>query len=116
MYKYFDQQKFDWEDKKNTLDQIKLLINKFLSEKYRVENLDSHEGKKLIKLHSSTLNADSIYACLHSMLEGKITLGEGNQLYENNISDFFKVNNAITVNSGSSANLLAIFGLVEAGI
>ena len=61
MYKYFDQQKFDWRIK-NTLDQIKLLINKFLSEKYRVENLDSHEGKKLIKLHSSTLNADSIYA------------------------------------------------------
>ena len=50
------------------------------------------------------------------MLEGNITLGKGNLLYEENISNFFKVNNAITVNSGSSANLLAIFGLLEAGI
>tara|TARA_B100000212_G_scaffold341360_1_gene324335 strand:- start:2125 stop:3429 length:1305 start_codon:yes stop_codon:yes gene_type:complete len=116
LYKYFDQQKFEWEDKKHTLDQLKFLINKFLSEKSKADNLYNEHGNKAIKLHSSTLNTDSIYSCLHSMLEGNITLGEGNQLYEKNISDFFKVNNAITVNSGSSANLLAIFGLVEVGI
>ncbi len=116
MYKYFDQQKCEWEEKKPTLDQIKHLIDKFLLDKYKAENLETQNGNKLIKLHSSTLNANSIYACLHSMLEGKITLGEGNLLYEKNITNFFKVKHAITVNSGSSANLLAIFGLLEAGI
>ena len=116
MYKYFDQKKYEWEGKKPTLEKLRSLINQFLIEESKAKKLAYKNRSSLIKLHSSTLNADSIYECLHSMLEGNITLGEGNLLYEENISNFFKVNHAITVSSGSSANLLAIFGLLEAGI
>lgn len=50
------------------------------------------------------------------MLEGKITLGKSNLLYEKNLASHFQTSNAISVNSGSSANLLAIFGLIESEI
>ena len=115
MYKYFDQNKYDWEDKGSTLSNLKILIKNYLSEKSKAEDIQVKDYDRNIKLHSSTLDANSIFACLESMLDGQITLGESNFLYEANISKFFKVANAISVNSGSSANLLTIFGLIESG-
>ena len=116
LYKYFDQNNYDWEDKSSNLKDLKILIEKYLNGRKEAENLYFKGKEKNIKLHSSTLNSESIFAALESMLESKITLGEGNSTYEKNLADFFRVNNAISVNSGSSANLLAIFGLLEAGI
>tara|TARA_A100001388_G_scaffold277680_1_gene270617 strand:- start:4711 stop:6015 length:1305 start_codon:yes stop_codon:yes gene_type:complete len=115
LYKYFDQDNYVWDDKEATLKDLKFLINKFLDEKNKSEEKYFLGKEKNIKLHSSTLDSQSIFACLESMLEGKITLGSGNFEYEKNLSKYFQVNNAITVNSGSSANLLAIFGLIESG-
>ena len=116
LYKYFDQNNYDWEDKSSNLKDLKILIEKYLNGRKEAENLYFKGKEKNIKLHSSTLDSESIFAALESMLESKITLGEGNSTYEKNLADFFRVNNAISVNSGSSANLLAIFGLLEAGI
>ena len=115
MYKYFDQNKYDWGDKGSTLSNLKILIKNYLSEKSKAEDIQVKDYDRNIKLHSSTLDANSIFACLESMLDGQITIGESNFLYEANISKFFKVANAISVNSGSSANLLTIFGLIESG-
>jgi len=67
-----------------------------------------------IRLHSSTLDYKSTFACLNAILKNKITMGELVKLYEKTYSKYLgEFYNVLSCNSGSSANLLAISTLIQ---
>ena len=63
-----------------------------------------------IRLHEPTFGEDEIAAVVEVMRSGKVTSGEKVREFESKFGP-----NAVMVNSGSSANLLAISGLVSTG-
>ena len=69
-----------------------------------------------IRLHSSTLDAPSAFACVSAILENRITMGETVKDYENSYCDYLgRTHKVLSSNSGSSANLLAIAALCQSG-
>ena len=69
-----------------------------------------------IRLHSSTLDASSAFACISSILENRITMGKTVKDYENSYYKYLgKTHKVLSCNSGSSANLLAISALCQSG-
>jgi len=70
--------------------------------------------ERSIRLHSSTLDYKSTFACMKAILENKITMGalvkSYEQFYAQYIGGSYEV---LSCNSGSSANLLAISTLVQ---
>ena len=69
-----------------------------------------------IRLHSSTLDAPSAFACLRAILENKITMGETVKDYEKSYCNYLgRTHKVLSSNSGSSANLLAIAALCQSG-
>lgn len=66
-----------------------------------------------VRLHSSTLGEEELLAFSKAFLEGNITLGKYNENYEKLACNVFDSDYAITSNSGSSANLIAISALIQ---
>lgn len=67
------------------------------------------------RLHSSTLGSDELLAFCTAFLEGNITVGSYNETFQKLAANIFNSSYAVTSNSGSSANLLAISALVQTG-
>ena len=65
----------------------------------------------VVRLHEPTFGADEIWEALDSMLTTQVTMGEKVRRFEREFAQRFDFGNAIMVNSGSSANLLAIAAL-----
>lgn len=84
---------------------------------YKVRDENEFKSKNSqIRLHSSTLDASSSFACISSILENKITMGETVKDYENSYASFLgNTHKVLSCNSGSSANLLAISTLCQSG-
>ena len=84
-------------------------LNKLIQKIYQVKNKIPTDNNQPIRLHSSTLDASSSFACISSILENRITMGPTVKAYENLYSEYLgKTHNVLSCNSGSSANLLAI--------
>jgi len=75
--------------------------------------LDLKDGTT--RLHCSTLGADELLAFCTAFLEGNITVGAYNDAFQKLAASTFDSSYAVTSNSGSSANLLAISALVQTG-
>jgi len=90
-----------------TIEDIELSLNSFYENKV--------DEDKLIRLHSSTLGKDELIAFSKAYLEGNITVGKYNKIYEKMAAEYFSSKFCVTSNSGSSANLLAISALVQTG-
>ena len=87
-------------------------LNELIQRIYQVKNETPDNKDKPIRLHSSTLDASSAFACIKSILENRITMGPTVRAYENQYSEFLGNSyNVLSSNSGSSANLLAISAL-----
>lgn len=86
------------------LNKIKKSLNKIYK---GIKPLDS----KIIKLHESTFGAEEVYKILETLVSGNVTMGKKVLKFEEDLNAYFSMPNAITNNSGSSANLLAISGL-----
>ena len=69
-----------------------------------------------IRLHESTINANSASALIESVLRSQITMGQNNKIYENRFAAYLGSPHVLSCNSGSSANLLIIFSLIESGM
>lgn len=67
----------------------------------------------IVRLHEPTFGADEINAALECMLTTKVTMGAKVKGFEREFADFHGFNHGVMVNSGSSANLLAISTLVN---
>jgi CDP-6-deoxy-D-xylo-4-hexulose-3-dehydrase len=67
----------------------------------------------VVRLHEPTFGPEEIMAALECMLTTRITMGPKVKAFEREYADKWDWRNGVMVNSGSSANLLAIAALVN---
>ncbi len=94
------------------------IIEKNIIELYKTRDqyIDNCKNKP-IRLHASTINSKSAFACLSAISKNQITMGKTVSNYENLFGKYLKKNYEIlSCNSGSSANLLAISTLFQNGL
>ncbi len=90
-------------------------LEKSIKDIYKIRNkYEASIEESSIRLHSSTLDYKSTYACLNAILKNKITMGELVKIYEKDYEEYLKGSySVLSCNSGSSANLLAISTLIQ---
>ena len=81
------------------------LTNEYCNEKYK-ENIFL-PGKTYIPPSGKLLGKQEINNMVQSALEAWLTTGRFNEQFEKGLAEFLEVNYCLTVNSGSSANLIA---------
>ncbi|MBI3854232.1 MAG: DegT/DnrJ/EryC1/StrS family aminotransferase [Planctomycetes bacterium] len=67
----------------------------------------------VVKLHEATYDAEEIWEVLQCLLKTEVTLGPKVRKFEQEFAARFGHRHAVMVNSGSSANLLAVAGLAD---
>ena len=95
-------------------DEIMLLVEKFYANK---TELDFIPGKSKVSLMEPSYNSKEVNQVIDSLLSTRITLNDNSSnkviQFENSWAKYIDVKNSIMVNSGSSANLLALFALAN---
>jgi len=86
------------------------IVEKRIDDNKRKNNSNAHYW---YPLNYATFGAKEITSALQSMLAFKTSMSEKCKLYENLFSNYINSQNSIFVNSGSSADLLAISALVK---
>lgn len=86
-------------------EQIKSLIRQSLDRRPREAFVP---GKTRIPLSVPSFDWEEVWEALESMLSGQVTMGEKVARFEQMFAEYIGVKHAIMVNSGSSANLLAL--------
>lgn len=80
--------------------------------KILAEEWDRRGGRrteeKFFPLIFQGFDSTEIIAAVESILDGRLTMGEEVQRFERNFAEYIGVEHAVMVNSGSSANLLAV--------
>src|SRR3990167_3025412 len=66
-----------------------------------------------ISLNANTMGKEEMTAAIRTIQSGQLTMGKQCLLFEEQFAQYVGVKNAIFVNSGSSANLLAFFGIAN---
>ena len=84
-------------------------------EAYVRDNFDFafNPKKPAVRLHECTFGADEINAALGTLLSTYVTMGAQTRNFEELCSRHFGFDHGVMVNSGSSANLLAVAALVN---
>lgn len=88
-------------------------LRKSVTECWNANQTEFQSEPKSIKLHEPTFGPEEIIAHLECMLSTRITMGPKVRAFEKEISNKFGTSNSVLVNSGSSANLLALAALVN---
>lgn len=70
-------------------------------------------GETAIPVSGKVLDADDYVALVEASLDGWLTAGRFHEEFERNLARYVGVRNALFVNSGSSANLVALAGLTS---
>jgi CDP-6-deoxy-D-xylo-4-hexulose-3-dehydrase len=70
-------------------------------------------GETIIPPSGKKIGVDELKNMVDAGLDGWLTAGRFNQLFEKKLANFLGVKHAITVNSGSSANLIAFSALTS---
>ena len=86
-------------------------LNKKIARKFILDNFSKDKKKsssKKISLGYPSYGWEEVYEALESMLEMKTTMGEKVKKFEKIFAEYIGVKYALMVNSGSSANLLAL--------
>ena len=97
----------------------KMFINDDKIENFVKSYLDSKQkevfipGKSLIPPSGKLIGSKEIEYMISASLDGWLTTGRFNKEFEKNLADFLKIKHLITVNSGSSANLIAFSSLTS---
>jgi CDP-6-deoxy-D-xylo-4-hexulose-3-dehydrase len=97
-------------NKNKIINSIRENVESYWSEFNKIE-FDLANPK--INLHEPTFGPDEVMAMVEVMLSTRVTMGPKVLGFESEIAKYFQVSEAITNNSGSSANLLAIAALVN---
>jgi CDP-6-deoxy-D-xylo-4-hexulose-3-dehydrase len=95
-------------DKAGTLEAIRTLIENYQSEHVTYA---FDPANPQVRLHEPTFGADEICEALESLLTTQVTMGAKVRRFEREFSQHFGFPYSMMVNSGSSANLLAVAGL-----
>jgi CDP-6-deoxy-D-xylo-4-hexulose-3-dehydrase len=70
-------------------------------------------GESNVPVSGKVLDADDYVALVEASLDGWLTAGRFHEEFERNLARYVGVRNALFVNSGSSANLVALAGLTS---
>ena len=70
-------------------------------------------GETAVPVSGKVLDADDYVALVESSLDGWLTAGRFHEEFERGLARYVGVRNALFVNSGSSANLVALSGLTS---
>jgi len=96
-----------------------MIINDNKIENFVKSYLDSKQkevfvpGKTLIPPSGKLIGSKEIEYMISASLDGWLTTGRFNKEFEKNLANFLKIKHLITVNSGSSANLIAFSSLTS---
>ena len=89
---------------KEIKDKIKQLVKDYFS----LKTSEFIPGKTKIPLNIASYGWEEAYDAIESIITTKVTMGEKVQKFERTFADYVGVENAVMVNSGSTANLLAL--------
>lgn len=85
--------------------------DKKLFELIKKELMNVRPKKNVVSLHEPTFGAEEIFGFTKQMITTKVTMGEKVKKFEREFCKKFNFKNAVTSNSGSSANLLMVASL-----
>jgi len=91
--------------------EIASLVQEFADLKYKQKTFEP--GKDAVPPSGKVIGATELKYMVDASLDGWLTTGRFNDQFEKELSDFIGVKNLITVNSGSSANLVAFATLTS---
>lgn len=73
-------------------------------------------AKPVVKLHEATYDAEEVFEFLQCLLGTEVTMGPKVKCFEQEFAKRFGHGHAVMVNSGSSANLLAVAGIANQAV
>ena len=96
-------------------EQLRLQIAKLVDEYAAIEFTpkEFEPGKTLVPPSGKVIGAEELKNMVDASLDGWLTTGRFNEQFEKKLAEFIGVKYAITVNSGSSANLVAFSALTS---
>jgi CDP-6-deoxy-D-xylo-4-hexulose-3-dehydrase len=96
----------------NTLrDQISQLVQQYA--RVALANKPFEAGKTVVPPSGKLIGAEELQAMVEASLDGWLTTGRFNDVFEKKLAEFLGVKHLMTVNSGSSANLVAFSTLTS---
>ena len=93
---------------KEILDEINSLIKRYFDEQKEEEFIP---GKTKIPLAVPQFGSDEVIESMESLISTWVTMGKKVKRFEKEFNEFVGQKKALMVNSGSSANLLALSAL-----
>jgi len=90
---------------------IAKLVEEFADLKYKAQEFKP--GRSIVPPSGKVLGATELQYMVEASLDGWLTTGRFNRKFEKKMSEFIGVKHLITVNSGSSANLVAFNALTS---
>jgi CDP-6-deoxy-D-xylo-4-hexulose-3-dehydrase len=93
--------------RKSILEEVKLFADESLKAKIFVP------GETPVPISGKVLDGDDFSALVDASLDGWLTAGRFHEAFEKSLERYVGVRNAVFVNSGSSANLLALSALTS---
>jgi CDP-6-deoxy-D-xylo-4-hexulose-3-dehydrase len=94
-----------------TKKEIFRLVEDYCKDTFAKKSFDP--GKSHVPVSGKVFDADDINHIVESALDGWFTTGRFNDAFEKELAQFINTKRVITVNSGSSANLLAFAALTS---
>ena len=92
-------------------DEIAVLVSKYAEEQYKPKVFVG--GETVIPPSGKLLGEEELQNMVSASLDGWLTTGRFNTLFEKGLADFLGVKYCLSVNSGSSANLVAFSTLTS---
>ncbi|MFT7156996.1 MAG: CDP-6-deoxy-D-xylo-4-hexulose-3-dehydrase [Parvicella sp.] len=93
---------------RNTEDILRPAIEKNLS-----ADIDIIPGVDYIPAARKTMTKEDILFGIDSMMDAWLTAGRYNKIFEKDLAKYFGARYSLSVNSGSSANLIAFYSLTS---
>jgi len=90
---------------------IAKLVSNFCELKFKKKKFVP--GKTTIHSSGRVIDVSEINNLVNASLDGWLTAGSHNKKFQDKLSKFLNINNVLTVNSGSSANLVALSSLTS---
>ena len=88
-------------------------LRTYVEERLKAEDETFVPGKSRVNLSSPTFGADEILEALDSLIRRRVTIGAKVARFEADFAAWCGVKGSVFLNSGSSANLLAMFALIN---
>ena len=95
----------------NIRKKISALVNEFAQVAYEPVEFDPE--KTVVPVSGKVIDGDELGAMVDASLDGWLTTGRFNAAFEKKLAEFVGVKHCLTVNSGSSANLVAFSTLTS---